>query len=78
MPEKKKDFAQSMEQLETIVSALEKGDVPLEKAIELYQEGMKLSHSCHDQLEKAEKQLVTIMDQQGNEKTMNKNDKEEA
>lgn len=78
MTKKKQDFAQSIAQLENIVSALEKGDVPLEEAIELYQEGMKLSQSCHSQLEKAEKQLVTIMDAQGNESVMDTTEEEEA
>lgn len=76
MTKKKQDFAQSIEQLESIVSALEKGDVPLEAAIELYQEGMKLSQSCHAQLENAEKQLVTIMDAQGNEKPLETTEEE--
>lgn len=78
MTKKKQDFAESIAQLENIVSALEKGDVPLEKAIELYQEGMKLSQSCHIQLEKAEKQIVTIMDEQGNESVMETTKEEEA
>lgn len=78
MTKKKQDFAQSIAQLESIVSALEKGDVPLEQAIELYQEGMKLSQSCHSQLEHAEKQLVTIMDAQGKEKVLDSEDQEEG
>ncbi|MBQ0138953.1 MAG: exodeoxyribonuclease VII small subunit [Kurthia sp.] len=78
MTKKKQDFAESIAQLESIVTALEKGDVPLEEAIELYQEGMKLSQSCHTQLEKAEKQLVTIMDEQGKESVMETTKEEEA
>lgn len=75
---KKNGFAQSISKLEEIVAALEKGDVPLEDAIELYKEGMTLSKSCHSQLEKAEKQLVTMMDEEGIETQLTNNDEKEA
>lgn len=39
------NFEQAMEQLEEIVRALEEGDVPLEKAIELYKKGMDFQKS---------------------------------
>lgn len=42
-----------MKRLDSIVSELEKGDIPLEKAVELYGEGMKLSALCRKQLEEA-------------------------
>ena len=54
-------FNQAMEQLEEIVRQLEQGDVPLEEALTLYQKGMELSKVCHDKLQNAEKQLVTMM-----------------
>ena len=56
-------FDEAMLQLENIVRQLEQGDVPLESAIELYQKGMELSKFCSDKLQKAEKQLVTFMDE---------------
>ncbi|MEK3981256.1 exodeoxyribonuclease VII small subunit [Psychrobacillus sp. FSL K6-2836] len=56
-------FDEAMLQLENIVRQLEQGDVPLESAIELYQKGMELSKVCSDKLQKAEKQLVTFMDE---------------
>ncbi|MEK3953903.1 exodeoxyribonuclease VII small subunit [Psychrobacillus sp. FSL K6-1464] len=61
----KKDilFDEALLQLENIVRQLEQGDVPLESAIELYQKGMELSKVCSDKLQKAEKQLVTFMDE---------------
>lgn len=61
----KKDilFDEAMLQLENIVRQLEQGDVPLESAIELYQKGMEFSKVCSDKLQKAEKQLVTFMDE---------------
>lgn len=42
-----------MIKLGKIVAELEKGDIPLEKAVELYGEGVKLSASCKKQLEEA-------------------------
>ena len=43
-----------MTRLGQIVSELEKGDIPLEKAVELYGEGAKLSAACRKQLDKAQ------------------------
>lgn len=42
-----------MERLQEIVTALEKGDLPLEQGVELYKEGMELSRACRGQLDKA-------------------------
>lgn len=58
-------FEEAMEQLEEIVEKLEEGDVPLEKAIAYFQEGMKLSKTCHDKLQKVEKQMDQIMREDG-------------
>lgn len=55
-------FETAMEQLEKIVSQLESGDVPLEKAIELYQEGMRLSHLCGQKLEQVEKKIEMLVE----------------
>ena len=43
-----------MTRLGQIVSELEKGDIPLEKAVELYGEGVKLSAECRKQLDSAQ------------------------
>lgn len=43
-----------MTRLGQIVAELEKGDIPLEKAVELYGEGVKLSAACRKQLDKAQ------------------------
>ena len=47
------NFEENMKKLGTIVAKLEKGDVPLEKAVELYGEGVKLSAVCKKQLDEA-------------------------
>ena len=43
-----------MNELGRIVSELEKGDIPLEKAVQLYGEGVKLAASCKKQLDNAQ------------------------
>ncbi|QSS98908.1 exodeoxyribonuclease VII small subunit [Pontibacillus sp. ALD_SL1] len=58
-------FEEAMKQLEQIVEKLEEGDVPLEKAITYYQDGMKLSKVCNDKLNNVEKQMQQIMNDQG-------------
>ncbi|WP_203246951.1 exodeoxyribonuclease VII small subunit [Sporosarcina beigongshangi] len=58
-------FEEAMQQLEEIVQKLETGDVPLEDAITLYKQGMELSGYCHGKLQNAEKQLITIIDEDG-------------
>lgn len=58
-------FEDAMARLEKIVSKLEEGDVPLEKAITYYQEGMKLSKVCSDKLTNVEEKMTQIMNEQG-------------
>ncbi|OEH94492.1 exodeoxyribonuclease VII small subunit [Bacillus solimangrovi] len=65
MDEEKLTFEQAMEQLEEIVEKLEEGDVPLEKAITYFQEGMNISKLCHDKLQKVEKQMTEILQEDG-------------
>ncbi|KXT75338.1 exodeoxyribonuclease VII small subunit [Streptococcus sp. DD12] len=65
MSEKTKTFEENLADLETIVSRLEAGDVPLEEAIAEFQKGMKLSQDLQSRLEKAEKTLVTIVNKDG-------------
>ena len=56
-------FEESLKQLETIVGRLERGDLPLEESIKLFEEGMKLSNDCKDQLENAEGKVQILMRQ---------------
>ncbi|MRH43171.1 exodeoxyribonuclease VII small subunit [Aquibacillus halophilus] len=65
MTKKDVTFEQAMKELEEIVDKLEEGDVPLEKAINYYQEGMKLSKLCSDKLSSVEKQMEQIINEQG-------------
>jgi len=52
--EEKVTFEENLERLGKIVSELEKGDIPLEKAVELYDDGVKLSAMCRKQLNEAQ------------------------
>ena len=47
-------FEQAFEELEAAVEALQDGQMPLERALNYYEEGMKLAQHCNDLLEKAE------------------------
>lgn len=58
-------FEEAMKELEQIVEKLEQGDVPLEKAITYYQEGMKLSKTCNDKLTNVQDKMTQIMNEQG-------------
>ena len=54
-------FEESLNELEEIVQRLERGDVPLEEALDAFQKGMLLSKHCQETLEKAEKTLTKMM-----------------
>ncbi len=63
----KKTFEQSMKQLEQIVQELESGDLPLEKAIKKFEEGIQLSKLCAQKLDETEKKVSMLLeDEQGN------------
>jgi len=61
----KLSFEAAMDQLELTVTKLENGDVPLEQAIELFQEGMKLSRFCSQKLEQVERKIEILMEENG-------------
>jgi len=58
-------FEESLQRLETIVTELEKGDVALDRALELFDEGMKLSGSCRKELEEAEGKVEILLKRDG-------------
>lgn len=66
-----RDFATAMSQLEEVVRKLEQGDVPLEEAIDLYKQGMELSKFCHEKLQNAEQQLISIVNDNGEKQPFN-------
>ena len=60
MARKKLSFEEAMKRLEEIVSHLEKGDIPLEESIRLFEEGSGLLALCSSQLEEAEQKVCLL------------------
>ena len=58
------NFEVSLQRLEEIVDELEKGNVPLEQALKLFEEGLKLSSSCRKE-EEAEGKVEILLRQNG-------------
>ena len=61
MNQQNKSFESNMQRLEQIVRAMERGDVPLEESLKLFQEGTELVRSCTELLENAQLQVKMIM-----------------
>ena len=57
----KKTFEQAMKKLEQIVQDLESGDMPLEKAIQTFEDGIQLSKFCSKKLDETEKRITILM-----------------
>jgi exodeoxyribonuclease VII small subunit len=55
------NFEASLEELERIVKDLEKGELPLEQSLLLFETGMRLSSECKRQLEEAESRVEILM-----------------
>ena len=58
MEEKK--FEKALQELEQIVSKLEKGNLSLEESLKLFEEGIKLSRFCNSKLEEAERKIEIL------------------
>ena len=59
-------FEQAMSELERIVTQLERGDVPLEDSISLYEKGAELKKRCEAKLKEAEQKVAAItLDEEG-------------
>jgi len=66
MKEEPRTFESSLEALEQIVKQLESGDLPLEKSLELFEQGIRLSRECQERLSQAERRIeVLLRDNQG-------------
>ena len=66
-PEGGQNFEQSLKRLEQIVESLERGNVPLNDVMKMYEEGVQISRFCLDQLSQAEVVLKRLSkDAQGN------------
>ena len=58
-------FEAGLQQLEGIVKEMESGELPLERALELFEQGMKLSEACRKQLEEAETRVEILTQRAG-------------
>lgn len=56
-------FEDSLKKLETIVEQLEKGDLPLEDSLKLFEQGVGLSAACKQELDAAEGKIQTLVKQ---------------
>ena len=64
--EQGRTFEASLEALEQIVRQLEDGDLPLDKSLELFEQGIRLSRECQDRLSQAERRIeILLRDNQG-------------
>ncbi len=61
MPTKKPTFEEALARLEVIVARLEQGEVPLEEALGLFEEGTALMKQCSTALDKAEQKVAKLL-----------------
>ena len=57
----KQTFETSLAALERIVRELERGELPLEKSLELFEQGVKLSRECQERLNEAERRIEVLL-----------------
>jgi len=58
-------FEECLQKLESIVGELEKGNLPLEQALKLFEQGVELSNSCRKELEEAEGRVEILLKHNG-------------
>ena len=70
-------FEQAMARLEAIVGELEKGDLPLDESLKIFEEGIRLSKSCLKILEDAERKVEVLVQEQNGKKRLHAFTKED-
>jgi exodeoxyribonuclease VII small subunit len=63
--DREQSFETSLASLEQIVAQLESGDLPLERSLELFEEGVGLARRCQSQLEDAERKVEMLLRERG-------------
>ncbi len=58
-------FEECLQRLEVIVKEMERGDLPLEQSLKLFEEGVELSGACRKELDDAEGKIEILMRQNG-------------
>jgi len=61
----KETFENNIKELEKVVTELEKGDMPLDHAIEIFEKGINLSKECNKSLDEAEKKINILVESNG-------------
>jgi exodeoxyribonuclease VII small subunit len=54
-------FESSIKELERIVEQLEAGDIPLERSLELFEQGVRISRECQRRLDEAERKVEILL-----------------
>lgn len=55
-------FEEAMKQLETLVDAMEQGDMPLEQSLESFEKGIQLTRQCQKSLQEAEQKVRILLE----------------
>ena len=63
-------FEDALVRLETIVAELEKGDLPLDDSLKIFEEGIKLSKNCLKMLDDAEKKIEIMVQEKDGKKRL--------
>ena len=63
-------FEDALARLETIVSELEKGDLPLNDSLKIFEEGIKLSKTCLKILDDSERKVEILVEETGGKKRL--------
>jgi exodeoxyribonuclease VII small subunit len=61
MTEEAPSFENALKKLDEIVQRLEKGELPLEESLKLYEEGIRLSRLCHAKLDEAQGRIEMLI-----------------
>lgn len=61
----KKSFEENLRELEESVKSIEDGELPLKETLEKFENGLKLSKSCSDELEMAKQKIEKLTQKEG-------------
>lgn len=64
-PKKKAGFEQQIEELESLVSRMEQGDISLEESLKLFERGIELTRGCQKALREAEQRVQILIEKNG-------------
>ena len=71
------DLEKALTDLETLVEELESGDLPLEKAMKKFEDGIKLTRSCQSALKDAEQKVEILLKSAGGDEALEEFDVDE-